>query len=59
MRFPPSDNEEPPLDYGDNILDVDPLRIETAMAAAATEARDATCLEPLVCFFYLLFFLLH
>jgi hypothetical protein len=25
MRFPPFDDEEPPLDYGDNILDVDPL----------------------------------
>jgi pre-mRNA-processing factor 8 len=25
MRFPPFDDEEPPLDYGDNILDVDPM----------------------------------
>merc|ERR1719446_923465 len=25
MRFPPFDDEEPPMDYGDNILDVDPL----------------------------------
>lgn len=25
MRFPPFDDEEPPLDYGDNIIDVDPL----------------------------------
>ena len=25
MRFPPFDDEEPPLDYGDNILDVEPL----------------------------------
>ena len=25
MRFPPFDDEEPPLDYGDNFLDVDPL----------------------------------
>ena len=24
MRFPPFDDEEPPLDYGDNILDVEP-----------------------------------
>jgi PRO8NT (NUC069), PrP8 N-terminal domain len=23
--FPPFDNEEPPLYYGDNVLDVDPL----------------------------------
>lgn len=25
MRFPPFDDEEPPLDYTDNVLDVDPL----------------------------------
>jgi pre-mRNA-processing factor 8 len=25
MRFSPFDDEEPPLDYGDNILDVEPL----------------------------------
>lgn len=25
MRFPPFDDEEPPLDYADNILNVDPL----------------------------------
>lgn len=25
MRFPPFDDEEPPLDYGDNILHVEPL----------------------------------
>jgi pre-mRNA-processing factor 8 len=25
MHFPPFDDEEPPLDYGDNVLDVDPL----------------------------------
>jgi pre-mRNA-processing factor 8 len=25
MRFPPFDDEEPPLDYGDNVLDVPPL----------------------------------
>lgn len=24
-RFPPFDDEEPPLDYSDNILDVEPL----------------------------------
>ena len=24
MRFPPFDDEEPPLDYADNILDVEP-----------------------------------
>jgi len=25
MRFPPFDDEEPPFDYGDNVLDVEPL----------------------------------
>ena len=25
MRFPPFDDEEPPLDYADNLLDIDPL----------------------------------
>lgn len=25
MKFPPFDDEEPPLDYGDNILEVEPL----------------------------------
>jgi pre-mRNA-processing factor 8 len=25
MRFPPFDDEEPPLDYGDNILSIEPL----------------------------------
>ncbi|OMJ15120.1 Pre-mRNA-processing-splicing factor 8 [Smittium culicis] len=25
MRFPPFDDEEPPLDFGDNLLDVEPL----------------------------------
>ena len=24
MRFPPFDDEEPPLDYADNVLDVEP-----------------------------------
>ena len=27
MRFPPFDDEEPPLDYADNLLDVDPLEL--------------------------------
>ena len=27
MRFPPFDDEEPPLDYADNLLDVDPLEV--------------------------------
>ena len=25
MKFPPFDNAEPPLDYADNIMDVEPL----------------------------------
>jgi hypothetical protein len=25
VSFPPFDDEEPPLDYGDNVLDVPPL----------------------------------
>lgn len=25
MKFPPFDDEEPPLDYGDNIINVEPL----------------------------------
>ena len=25
MRFPPFDDEEPPLDYGENILDMEPM----------------------------------
>lgn len=27
MRFPPFDDEEPPLDYGSNVLNVEPLGI--------------------------------
>ena len=34
MRFPPFDDEEPPLDYGDNVLDVEPLEaIQMRLAA--------------------------
>lgn len=25
MKFPPFDDEEPPLDYGDNVINVEPL----------------------------------
>ena len=25
MRFPPFDDEEPPLDYADNVMEVEPL----------------------------------
>lgn len=27
MRFPPFDDEGPPLDYDDNVLDVEPLEV--------------------------------
>jgi hypothetical protein len=31
MRFPPFDDEEPPLDYADNLLEVDPLEVRLAL----------------------------
>lgn len=35
MRFPPFDDEEPPLDYADNLLDIAPLEaIEMGLNAA-------------------------
>ena len=37
MRFPPFDDEEPPLDYADNLLDVDPLE---AVEMELDEAED-------------------
>ncbi len=42
MRFPPFDDEEPPLDYGDNVLDVDPLE---AIQLDLDETEDAPILE--------------
>ena len=38
MRFPPFDDEEPPLDYADNLLDVDPLE---AIALELDEEKTA------------------
>merc|ERR1719158_822471 len=38
MRFPPFDDEEPPLDYGDNVLDVEPLE---AIQIKLDETDDA------------------
>jgi pre-mRNA-processing factor 8 len=38
MRFPPFDDEEPPLDYGDNVLDVEPLE---AICMELDEEDDA------------------
>jgi pre-mRNA-processing factor 8 len=45
MRFPPFDDEEPPLDYGDNVLDVEPLE---AIRMKLDPAED----EPVVDWFY-------
>lgn len=45
MRFPPFDDEEPPLDYSDNILDVEPLE---AIQLPLDEEEDA----PIIDWFY-------
>ena len=45
MRFPPFDDEEPPLDYGDNVLDVEPLE-------AIQMRLDPTEDEPIIDWFY-------
>ncbi|PWN94126.1 putative PRP8-U5 snRNP protein, pre-mRNA splicing factor [Acaromyces ingoldii] len=45
MRFPPFDDEEPPLDYGDNILDVEPLE---AIQLELDEEED----EAIIDWFY-------
>ncbi|CAO1618338.1 unnamed protein product [Jaminaea pallidilutea] len=45
MRFPPFDDEEPPMDYGDNILDVEPLE---AIQLELDEEEDA----PIIDWFY-------
>ncbi len=42
MRFPPFDDEEPPLDYTDNILDVEPLE---AIQMELDEEEDAPVYE--------------
>ena len=42
MRFPPFDDEEPPLDYADNLLDVDPLE---AIALELDEEEDGAVAE--------------
>ena len=42
MRFPPFDDEEPPLDYADNILDVDPLE---AIEMELDEDEDSAVYE--------------
>ena len=45
MRFPPFDDEEPPIDYSDNILDVEPLE---AVQLELDEEEDA----PVIDWFY-------
>lgn len=45
MRFPPFDDEEPPIDYGDNILDVEPLE---AIQLELDEEED----EAIIDWFY-------
>ncbi|TMS07622.1 Pre-mRNA-processing-splicing factor 8 [Larimichthys crocea] len=42
MRFPPFDDEEPPLDYADNILDVEPLE---AIQMELDPEEDSSCVE--------------
>lgn len=42
MRFPPFDDEEPPLDYGDNVLDVEPLE---AIQLDLDEDEDAAIID--------------
>jgi pre-mRNA-processing factor 8 len=42
MRFPPFDDEEPPLDYGDNVLDVEPLE---AIQIELDEEEDSVITE--------------
>lgn len=42
MRFPPFDDEEPPLDYADNILDVEPLE---AIQMELDPEEDSSCAE--------------
>eukprot|EP01116_Phalansterium_solitarium_P013287 TRINITY_DN3060_c0_g1_i1.p1 TRINITY_DN3060_c0_g1~~TRINITY_DN3060_c0_g1_i1.p1 ORF type:complete len:1968 (+),score=834.25 TRINITY_DN3060_c0_g1_i1:213-6116(+) len=44
MRFPPFDDEEPPLDYGDNIADVD-LEPLDAIQMELDEEEDAPVFE--------------
>ncbi|CAO1613068.1 unnamed protein product [Sympodiomycopsis kandeliae] len=45
MRFPPFDDEEPPMDYGDNLLDVEPLE---AIQLELDEEED----EAIIDWFY-------
>ena len=42
MRFPPFDDEGPPLDYGDNVLDVEPLE---AIQLDLNEEEDSAIID--------------
>ncbi len=42
MRFPPFDDEEPPLDYTDNVLDVEPLE---AIQMELDEDEDSSIMD--------------
>jgi hypothetical protein len=39
MRFPPFDDEEPPLDYADNLLEVDPLEVRERVLCVVSLRR--------------------
>ena len=43
MRFPPFDDEEPPLDYADNVLDVEPLEAIQVRAPSRWDAASDGC----------------
>jgi pre-mRNA-processing factor 8 len=62
MRFPPFDDEEPPLDYADNIMDVEPLEA-IQMEMDADEEKDVASWlydhKPLIDTKYVLFVLLN
>jgi pre-mRNA-processing factor 8 len=47
MRFPPFDDEEPPLDYTDNVLDVEPLEaIQVKTSADLLKTHSSNYLAP-------------
>jgi hypothetical protein len=43
MRFPPFDDEEPPLDYADNLLEVDPLEVRLGGSRLGPGGRGVVC----------------
>lgn len=51
MRFPPFDDEEPPLDFADNVLDVEPLE---AIQMELDPEEDVE-VGKLLCIFSMLF----